>query len=168
MPTLVLLRHAKSAWPPGVPDEERPLNPRGRRDAPVAGAVLAAGPPIDLALVSPAQRTRETFHLVTSAMETIPPHRFDERVYEADVTDLLIAISQVPDDVSRLLIVGHNPGTEMLAFWLAADSATPDYLEMSTKFPTSALAEIDLPRPWSDIHQARGTGTLRSFVIARG
>ena len=168
MPTLVLLRHAKSAWPPGVPDDERPLNPRGRRDAPVAGAVLAAGPPIDLALVSPAQRARETFQLATSVLPTVPPHRIDERVYDADVVDLLAAISEVADDVDRLLVVGHNPGTEMLAFWLAANTPTADYLNMSTKYPPAAIAEIDLPNPWRDIRLARGTGALVSFVIPRG
>ena len=168
MPTLVLLRHAKSAWPPGVPDDERSLNPRGRRDAPVAGEVLAAGAQIDLAIVSPAQRARETFQLAMSALPTMPAHRIDQRLYDADVVDLLAVISEVPDDVERLLLVGHNPGTEMLAFWLAADTPTPDYLNMSTKYPTAAMAEIHLPNPWRDINLARGTGALRSFVIPRG
>ncbi|WP_431044796.1 SixA phosphatase family protein [Streptomyces sp. P1-3] len=72
---LVLLRHAKSAWPDGVDDQERPLAPRGRRDAPAAGRWLRdVGRVPDLAICSPARRTRETWELAARELgPAVPP-----------------------------------------------------------------------------------------------
>ena len=68
MKRLLLLRHAKSAWPDGVEDHDRPLSDRGRRDAPRMGAyIAAAGLRPDFALVSSARRTQETWALVAPA-----------------------------------------------------------------------------------------------------
>ncbi|MFI0432962.1 MAG: SixA phosphatase family protein [Candidatus Nanopelagicales bacterium] len=168
MPTLVLLRHAKSAWPPGVPDDQRPLNVRGRRDAPAAGAVLAARAPIDLALVSPAARARETYALVAAEMADAPPPTYDERIYEADPADLLDVLAEVPAGTPRVLLVGHNPGLEMLALRLSSPHETPDFLQMVAKFPTSGIAEIELAGDWSELSTSVGQGDLVSFAVPRG
>lgn len=169
MRTLVLLRHAKSAWPPGVPDQLRPLNPRGRRDAPAAGRALAALGPIDLALVSPAARTGETFVAAAAELPQRPPMRADERIYQAGVGQLLAAIAEVPDEVGTLLVVGHNPGMEMLADYLVADDGSADYALMSLKFPTAGLAVIEVDRSWADLASApAGTARLAGFSVPRG
>jgi phosphohistidine phosphatase len=86
---LVLLRHAKSAWP-DMPDHERPLARRGQRDAPVMGHWLrTAGLVPDLVLCSTARRARETWQLARSGLGTGPPVRFDDRLYEASAAALL-------------------------------------------------------------------------------
>ncbi|MFI1928214.1 SixA phosphatase family protein [Streptomyces sp. NPDC020377] len=94
---LVVLRHAKSAWPEGVPDHERPLAPRGRRDAPAAGRALAeAGCVPDLALCSTAARARGTWELAAAEWDTPPPVRLDPRLYGADVRELLEVVHETP------------------------------------------------------------------------
>ncbi len=168
MPTLVLLRHAKSAWPPGVPDDQRPLNVRGRRDAVAAGTVLAARAPIELALVSPAQRARETYERVAPELVAAPEPTYDERIYEADPADLLEVLGEVPAGIGRVLMVGHNPGIEMLALRLSQPQETPDFLQMVAKYPTSAIAEIELAGDWSQISTSAGQGELVSFAVPRG
>ncbi|WP_230211275.1 SixA phosphatase family protein [Streptomyces kaniharaensis] len=71
--TLIVLRHAKSAWPPDVPDWERPLGPRGRRDAPEAGRWLRRrGLVPDTVVCSPARRARETWELAGAELPGTP------------------------------------------------------------------------------------------------
>lgn len=173
MPTLHVLRHAKSSWPLGVPDERRPLNDRGRRDAPVAGQLLAERGVIDIALVSPAQRTRETFALVAAELPTAPEVLIDERIYAAGLGSLMDLLSEVDDDVDHVLLVGHNPGMEMLAWHLAAPDEGSDYDSMMSKYPTSGLARIELPVRWGQLPDVSGPGAepvgrLVSFDVPRG
>lgn len=81
---LVVLRHAKSAWPDGVADHERPLAPRGRRDAPAAGRWLReAGCVPDLVVCSTAGRTRQTWDLVSDELDATMPVTHDARLYRA-------------------------------------------------------------------------------------
>jgi phosphohistidine phosphatase len=166
VPTLVLLRHAKSAWPPGVPDLLRPLNDRGRKDAPAVGRLLASRAELDLALVSPANRTQQTWDAVASELKRPPTAGLDPRIYEADVSDLLDVLSGVPAASERVILVGHNPGTELLAQWLCAPSKETDYLSMITKFPTSGVAEIHWRGDWTDI--VANAAELISFDVPRG
>ncbi|MFK0219352.1 SixA phosphatase family protein [Streptomyces vinaceus] len=164
---LVLLRHAKSAWPEGVPDHDRPLGPRGLRDAPEAGRLLArtVGAP-DLVLCSPARRTRQTWDLAAAELDRVPRLRHDPRLYAADAQDLLDVVREVPSEVGTLLLVGHNPGMEELALLLAG-AAVGDALErVRTKFPTSAVAVLSLRGPWPDL--GRGTALLTDVAVPRG
>lgn len=116
---LVVLRHAKSAWPEGVPDHQRPLAPRGRRDAPAAGIALAETDSLpDLALCSTAVRARQTWELASAEWGTPPPVRYEPSLYAADVPELLDAVHQVPPEVETLLLIGHNPGLEDLVLEL--------------------------------------------------
>jgi phosphohistidine phosphatase len=108
---LVLLRHAKSAWP-DMPDHERPLARRGQRDAPVMGRWLrAVGLVPDLVLCSTALRARETWQLAQSGLGAVPSVRFDDRVYEASPTALLDLIRPESGAAETLLVVGHDPGS---------------------------------------------------------
>lgn len=132
---LVVLRHAKSAWPVGVPDHERPLAPRGHRDAPAAGWALAETDSLpDLAVCSTAVRARRTWELASAQWGTPPPVRYDARVYAADVPELLDVVRATPDHVRTLLLVGHNPGLEELVLDLVA---TPSTTHWTTYGPSS-------------------------------
>jgi phosphohistidine phosphatase len=166
----VVLRHAKSEWPVGVPDHQRPLAARGRRDAPVAGAWLRdAGHLPTLVVCSTARRARQTWTLAAAELGEAPEVRYDDEVYDADLTDLLGVVRAVPDAVTTALIVGHNPGFQELVLWLAADGAdgTDDALDRAAvKFPTSALAVLEFTGPWAKL--GPGAAALAHFVIPRG
>jgi phosphohistidine phosphatase len=167
-PQLVLLRHAKSAYPPGVADYRRPLGERGVRDAPVAGERVRQrlGDP-DLVLVSGATRTRETWDLARAAWPHSPHVVFDDRIYEASVDELMMLLREVDESRPRVLLIGHNPGLEELAFMISDGRGDPAAIAaMGTKFPTSALALFDIDRPWE--HLVAGSGHLLSFDVARG
>jgi phosphohistidine phosphatase len=141
MTTLILLRHGKSDWSGGEPDHLRPLAPRGRRQVPEAGRWLADNvDAIDLAVVSPAERTRETWRLAAAELAVRPPVREDDRVYGGSAHALLSILRELPGDVATVVLVGHNPGVEDLVASLTG---------RSVPMPTSALAVIDLLGPWS-------------------
>lgn len=165
---LIVLRHAKSAWPDGVADHERPLAPRGRRDAPAAGRALAAADRVpDLALCSTAVRARRTWELAAAEWTTPPPVRHDPRLYAADVPELLAAVREVPDDVRTLLLIGHNPGLEELVLTLAGDSLDDALDEVRTKFPTSAIAVLTwYGDTWSSL--GPGMALLTGVTVPRG
>lgn len=165
---LVVLRHAKSAWPDGVPDHERPLAPRGRRDAPVAGRVLAEKDCLpDLALCSTAVRARQTWESASAQWGTPPPVRYASRVYAAEVGELLDVLREVPDEVRTLLLVGHNPGLEELVLDLAGDALGDALDDVRTKFPTSAIAVLSWHGDsWASL--APGTALLTDMIVPRG
>jgi phosphohistidine phosphatase len=165
---LVVLRHAKSAWPDGVPDHERPLAPRGRRDAPAAGRALVEADCLpDLALCSTAVRARQTWELASAQWGTPPPVRSDPRLYAADVTELMGAVHEVSPEVETLLLIGHNPGLEDLVLELAGDSLDDALDEVRTKFPTSAIAVLAWHgTSWQAL--APGTALLTGLIVARG
>lgn len=165
---LVVLRHAKSDWPEGVPDHERPLAARGRRDAPAAGRALAeTGCLPDLAVCSTAVRARQTWQLASAPWDTEPPVRYEPRVYAADVPELLDVVRHTPAEVGTLLLVGHNPGLEELVLELAGDALGDALDEVRLKFPTSAIAVLAWHgSTWRAL--APGTALLTSMTVPRG
>ncbi|MDX2605994.1 histidine phosphatase family protein [Streptomyces caniscabiei] len=165
---LIVVRHAKSAWPVGVPDHERPLAPRGRRDAPAVGRALAEADCLpDLAVCSTAVRARQTWELTAAEWGTPPPVRHDARVYAAEVPELLDVVRETPDRVRTLLLVGHNPGLEELVLDLAGDALDDALDDVRAKFPTSAIAFLSWHgETWSAL--APGTALLTDMIVARG
>ena len=166
MPTLrrlMLLRHAKSDWPGGVADRDRPLAPRGRHDAPRMGEEMARrGLRPDLALVSTARRTLETFALVSPFLGPLE-ERFEAAIYEAQPETILGVVRAVADEVETCLVIGHNPGLELLAGFLIGEGSHRLRDRLGEKFPTTALAVIDFPDgDWRTI--GRGTGRLSLFL----
>ena len=156
--TLVLLRHAKSAYPDGVADHDRPLASRGKREAGLAGDWLRAHlPPIDAVLCSTATRTRET--LARTKIDA--PVRYVDRLYDSTPGTVIDEINGVGDDVAVLLVVGHEPTMTGLALGLAdPDTANADAASrISAKFPTSAMAILHLNGNWADLE-------LRSAQLA--
>jgi phosphohistidine phosphatase len=162
------MRHAKSAWPDQVPDHDRPLAPRGRRDAPAAGRAMADADLLpDLALCSTAVRARDTWELAADQWGTSPPVRFDARLYAADVPELLEAVREVPEHVRTLLLVGHNPGFEELVLELAGDGLDDTLDLVRAKFPTSAVAVLVWHGDsWHEL--GPGTALLTDVVVPRG
>ncbi|MFI0486456.1 SixA phosphatase family protein [Actinomadura sp. 9N215] len=149
MPTLIVLRHAKAVAGLGIPDIDRTLNDRGRRDAAATGAWLRVNDLVpDLVLCSTAARTRETLALLDVDAEV----SFESGIYDNDPDGLLDLVSRSSDDAGRVLLVGHNPSVHQLVHDLTGEA--PD------AFPTCALAVIDLPGAWTDVRP--GTGTLRT------
>ncbi len=162
--TLILLRHAKSAYPEGVSDHDRPLSARGRRDAPVVGLLLAGHvPDIDLALVSTAVRAQQTWDLARPAVRVTEQLDVPE-LYLASPDTMLRRIRAVT--VPRLILVSHNPGTEDLAERLTANTDSPSYMKMLTKFPTSAFAVLTSEAPFAQ--WGFGSATLTAFEVGRG
>lgn len=134
--TLVLMRHGKSDWSVPATDRERPLNPRGRRQAAEAGSWLGAqGYRIDLALVSPARRAADAWEHASAQLAEPPPLRVEERVYTFDGLDLLATVRELDDDVDKVVLVGHNPACEELLELLTGQGAV---------MKTSALAVMEL------------------------
>lgn len=167
MRRLILLRHAKSDWPDGIADPERPLSPRGRAAAPRMGAYIASEELVaDRVLISPARRSRETWDLISAQLPPVKVVASEPRIYDASAARLLGVVREQPREVHTLMLVGHNPGLEDLAEMLVAGGAASHLTKMSEKFPTGALAVIDLPvDEWSATTPA--IGRLDRFVTPR-
>jgi phosphohistidine phosphatase len=166
MRRLMLLRHAKSAWPDGTSDSDRPLAARGKEAAPRMGAYLADEQLFpDLALVSPARRTRETWDLVRAKLGDAPA-RFEPRIYEAPAERLLTIVQEVERPVRTLLMIGHNPGFEDLARLLIGHGDRYAFARLAEKYPTAGLAVIDFAtESWRDV--APRSGRLDGFVTPK-
>ncbi len=166
--SLIVLRHSKSAWPPGVADEERPLGPRGRRDAPAAGEWLRAkGCAPDAVVCSPSRRTRETWELVGHALGDVPDVTYDSRVYAASGDQLLAVVRETAERRHTLLLIGHSPGVEDLVLALADNPESHQFLSQAReKFPTSAIAVLSLPGIWREL--APRNAVLTDFAVPRG
>jgi phosphohistidine phosphatase len=120
---LYLLRHAKSSWDDeSKQDFERSLSSRGRKDCALMGEFIEEkGIDFDLVLVSTAVRTRETIELIREHAKLRGEVRYDERIYEATVSQLLDVIAQIDSDRESVLLVGHNPGIEELLALLTGE-----------------------------------------------
>jgi phosphohistidine phosphatase len=162
--TLLLMRHAKSDYPAGALDRDRPLAPRGIREAGLAGEWLRSSvPPIDAVLCSTAARTRET--LTRTGLDV--PVTFDERLYDAVPGTVIDVINGVDDGVATLLVIGHEPAMSNVAIGLAGapGSSQAAAERISTKFPTSAIAVLRTDAPWRDL--TMGAAILVTFHVAR-
>ncbi|MEV0495294.1 SixA phosphatase family protein [Streptomyces atratus] len=164
---LIVLRHAKSAWPDGVPDLDRPLSGRGRRDAPAAGRRLReAGRVPDAVVCSPALRTRQTWDLVSPELGATPTVVHDPRLYEASAAELLHVVREMDESCRTLLLIGHSPGVQDLVVALAGEAAVDCLARARRKFPTSAIAVLTLPGTWKRL--APGSCALVDFAVPRG
>ncbi|WP_029138750.1 SixA phosphatase family protein [Nakamurella lactea] len=174
--SLVLLRHGKSDYPGAVRDHDRPLAPRGRREAALAGALLAGlRPPIEAVLCSTALRTRQTL----AATGIGAPVTFSDDIYDASPGEILQAIAGTDDRIRTLLVVGHAPGMPGTALALAdsrghgtdgfggdSDSDSEHLAQLRSHFPTSAFAVLRVPAGWAELGDTGAT--LVDFVIPRG
>lgn len=157
MTELVIMRHAKSAWPEGVADIKRPLAERGRRDAPAAGRWLRERKTLDLVVCSPALRTRQTWELVASELETVPEVQYVQRLYGTSAETYAEVVRELPDDARTVLLVGHNPNVEDLAALLTGSPV---------RYKTATIAVLIGSSPWADA--GPGWATLDTVVTPRG
>ena len=145
MKTVLILRHAKSSWSnPGLADIDRPLNKRGKRDAPRMGSLLREQDIVpDLILSSPARRAKKTAQAVSEYSSFDGEIEIVPDFYPGDPETFIVTLMSVPDQVDSVMIVAHNPGLEEFLYELAGESA---------RIPTSALAQVALPiDSWQDL-----------------
>ncbi len=145
MKTLLVLRHAKSSWSdPALADHERPLNKRGRRDAPRVGDLMREhGLMPDVVISSDAARARLTAEAVVEAARYEGETLLDPRLYMASPADIVSLLRTVRQRAESLMIVGHNPALEELVLRLTGERQD---------LPTAALAQIVLPIDrWRDL-----------------
>jgi len=165
MHTLYLLRHAKSSWDdPELADHERPLAPRGIRAAKrIADHLSRERIEPELVLCSSAVRTRQTFELIRPAFGSTTTVTFEDSLYAASTEDLLERVRRLPAEVVSAMLIGHNPGLQQLALELASSGNDRERLE--AKFPTAALATLEVDATWSRL--ARGDAVLTAYVVPR-
>src|SRR5690606_26498878 len=139
MKPLTILRHAKSSWSKaGLPDEERPLNPRGERDAPVmAGRISDAGIRPSLIMSSPAVRAWATAKIIAKAISYPIEflHREDD-LYLANLERLLDLFSRQDNAFNSVMVIGHNPGLTEFANYLLPD--------ITGNIPTCGLIALNI------------------------
>lgn len=148
MKTLLLMRHAKSSWSePGTPDQDRPLNKRGKQAAPQMGKLLhQEGLVPDLVLCSTARRSRETAEAVAKACGYAGKIEAQRDLYYSDAACYLDILRHLPDQAYRVLLIGHNPETEELVEILTGNAE---------RMTTAAIAHMDLPiSHWQELTEA--------------
>ena len=149
MKTLFLIRHAKSSWDDTtLPDEDRPLNDRGKRNAPKMGKRLAKRDvKPDLILSSPASRALTTAGIIAQQLNyKLKDIVVDDRLYPGAVHDLLKMIHEFGDKLDRVMLVGHNPALAELAQRLSSEI---------TRMPTCAVAELKFnAKSWANVSEA--------------
>jgi len=164
---LWLLRHAKSSWDDaGLADADRPLAPRGEAAAAAMAAYLATSDVRpQLVLCSPARRARQTLGAVLPELGDELEVRVEPDLYTFDGDVLFARLRAVDDVVASVLVVGHNPAFQELALLLTSNG--PHRPDVALKFPTGALATIDLPASaWGELQP--GAGSLLDLVTPRG
>jgi phosphohistidine phosphatase len=131
----------------------------------MARHLRAAAVAPDLVLCSPARRAMQTWEGVASGIPPDTAAEIDEAIYHADGDELLARLREVPSGVGSVLLVGHNPGLQELAIDLVGSGDVGLRERLLTKFPTGALATIDVPGDWHDLTWA--AASLLAFVVPR-
>jgi phosphohistidine phosphatase len=145
MKTLLLMRHAKSSWKDSkLDDKERPLNKRGRSDAPIMGQILIDRELIPQCILSSsALRARQTAEAVIESSGYPGEVTYLDQLYMAEVEGYIAVLRELPDDVERVMLIGHNPGLETLLQILSGSIES---------LPTAVLAHLVLPiNQWSQL-----------------
>ena len=121
MRKLILLRHAKSSWKDtSLDDFDRPLNRRGKKDAPIMADKLSMRKiKIDLIISSPAKRTTETVKIFANILGYQSEIIFNDKLYEASYKEILKVINLIDDKYQNVLLVCHNPGITDLANYIS-------------------------------------------------
>ena len=154
MKTLIFMRHAKSSWKhPELKDHERGLNKRGKKEAPQMGTLLKDNELVpQRILTSTAERSRMTAQAVVEAMHYTGDVSYLDTLYMAEPEIYLELLSLMPDEVERILVIGHNPGLEGLLQILSGRVES---------LPTSAVAYLSLPiRSWKEVRDHEEAGEL--------
>lgn len=151
--TLIILRHgqAKNA---GISehDHNRALTSQGRDEAMGVGEILADNGLIpDYVLCSTATRTRETLSELQNSFPEPLAVTYSQKIYNASENDLINQVATTPENINRLLLIGHNPGLYQLALVLAKGGDKQMHNELQMQFPTCALVVINFEGEWRNI-----------------
>lgn len=161
---LLIMRHGKSDWSAAVDDLDRPLSKRGRGAARLMADWLREQELTpELIIASPAVRAAETCERVRKRLHlSLGQIVWDPRLYEASPETLMEILRGLREDVGRAMLIGHNPGLELLLEYLVGRVAAPGDGKL---LPTAAIARVALERRWPDIGQH--CGALRAIVRPR-
>ncbi len=148
MKRLIIMRHAKSSWDSGASsDHQRPLNARGRADAPaMARALRERGWVPEQVFSSDSQRTRETWAGVAPTLGPDIPVQFTRELYHAGDSEIASFCEQLPEDVECALVLGHNPGWE---------DAVTAFTGVMTTMTTANCALLEADGSWADLFDGR-------------
>ncbi|GAA3866645.1 histidine phosphatase family protein [Leifsonia kafniensis] len=165
---LIIMRHAKSDWPAGVADFDRPLLPRGHGEAALAGTWLRKHDLVpDVILCSSATRTQQTCAGVLSELgDDAPEAELHDALYAASPLRMLAVINHAPDSAGCVLVIAHMPGVQELVDHLASADSDDDALDEATsRYPTSAFTVLEPLKPWAELdgQDAR----VMQFVVPR-
>jgi phosphohistidine phosphatase len=138
MHSLVIMRHAKASFnEPGAKDSKRALSKRGEKSAAQVGDLLKERELIpQIILCSSALRATQTAEIVAKAIGFTGEIRIHEDLYMAEADDILKLLRKLPDELERVMVIGHNPGLE---------SVIPMLTERIESLPTAAVAYLTLP-----------------------
>jgi phosphohistidine phosphatase len=160
MKTMVIARHAKSDWGKGLRDHDRPLNRRGKNDAPRMGrAIRQLGFLPDLIITSSAVRAKTTADMVAKEAGYQQSLKVDPRLYEAGYEEITLMLQALPDKFGKVMVFGHNPIIEQMASYL---------LQMAggIVIPTSGMVCMEARiQSWSDLKP--GHCSLKWLLIPR-
>jgi phosphohistidine phosphatase len=161
---LILLRHAKSDWSgEDIPDRDRPLAKRGRRDAPRVGRWLHDhGYVPDAVVCSPARRAQQTWELVAPELGGSPSVTFEPRAYDANALTLLYLARELSGPYRAALLIGHNPAMSELVSALVEPRAE-DGTSREIRFPTAAVAVLEFTGAWSGL--SPGQAHMLDFTV---
>ncbi len=155
---LMLFRHAKADRPVDCVDHERPLSLHGHQQAKAMGDYIKGQKLVpDLAIVSSARRTQETWQEASSAGALNTITAIEPRIYESSVDDLLDVIRAQDSKHGSIMLVGHNPGMERLTAWLAGNTEGNALERLKQGYVPGGLAVIDLHiESWSKLDARSG------------
>ena len=168
MTLLAVLRHAKSSWDdPSLKDFDRPLNERGRKAARQMGRELKQRRVrLDHVIASPALRVRETIDGVAKGYGDRWDVQFEPQIYEAGVEGLFRLVRSIPEHFHAPVLIGHNPTVQQLVLKLTRDDEKGLRGKVAAKYPTAALALIELPAPrWDEVQPE--SGTIVELILPR-
>lgn len=141
---LMLLRHAKSNSIPGVADLQRPLAERGYHEAELVGQYLVAQQlKPELAIVSSAIRTQQTWTHLSDAFDTQVKKITEERIYEASVDNIVHVIRNIEPGPRVVLVIGHNPGLYLTTQYLSGEGDEDAMERLEMGFPPASLTVMD-------------------------
>lgn len=154
MKRIFLLRHAQAESSHAGSDKDRALTPQGQADATALGHAMTRKNLLpDLILCSDARRTRETCEAVTKEFSTKPKIEFSAALYNgSSKINMLDTIRHVPDSLSSLMLVGHNPDIYELAVMLASGGPEPLIGDLSEGYAPATLSIFEVPASrWTKI-----------------
>ncbi|NPV56273.1 MAG: histidine phosphatase family protein [Anaerolineae bacterium] len=158
MKNLLVMRHAKSSWKDNkLADKDRPLNKRGKKDAPMMGKHIRARELLpQLILCSSAERARATAKAVVDKSEYTGEVRYLDDLYLAELDCILEVLHDLPEDLDRVMVIGHNPGLESLVQILS---------HQVDSLPTAAIAYLAIPiDSWKDLKEDKDSQLVELWL----